>query len=52
MPVELFRAKFSPAAALSLIGDEFAELQVEAAVLKDDTKAGVGVSQYAKFRIV
>lgn len=52
MPVELYRVKFSPAAALSLIGDEFAEMQIEAAVLKDDTKAGVGVSQYAKFRIV
>ena len=52
MPVELYNIRFTPATALALIGDEFAELQLTAAVLRDETRSGTGVSQYAKFRTV
>lgn len=44
--VDVYRAQLSPTKALSLLGDKFADLQIEAEVLKDTTKVGVGVSQY------
>lgn len=50
-PVELYRIKFSPASALALLGDDFAELPLEFTVLMDDTKTGVGISKYGKFAV-
>ncbi len=47
--VDVYRAQLSPTKALSLLGDKFADLQVEAEVLADTSKTGVGVSQY--FRV-
>lgn len=49
--VDVYRVQLSPTKALSLLGDKFADLQIDAEVLKDPTKTGVGVSQYfrAKF---
>lgn len=44
--VDIYRAQLSPTKALSLLGDKFSDLEVEAEVLKDPTKVGVGVSQY------
>ncbi len=49
--VDIWRAQLSPTKALSLLGDSFADLQVEAEVLADTSKTGAGISQYfrAKF---
>lgn len=44
--VEAYKVKFSPTAALDLIGDEFGELVLEGALTKDSSKTGVGISQY------
>lgn len=48
-PVELYRIKFSPASAMALLGDDFAELPLEFTVLMDETKSGTGISKYGKF---
>lgn len=44
--VDVYRAQLSPTKALSLLGDKFADLAVEAEVLADTSKTGVGISQY------
>lgn len=49
--VDVYRAQLSPTKALSLLGDKFADLQVEAEVLKDTSKVGVGISQYFRTRM-
>ncbi|MBK7314926.1 hypothetical protein [Candidatus Aalborgicola defluviihabitans] len=41
---------WSPAKALSLLGDKFADLTVDAEVLIDATKTGVDISKY--FRVM
>lgn len=46
MFVEVYKVKLSPAQVWSLISDDFAELEIEAEVLKDTTKTGAGMSQY------
>jgi hypothetical protein len=49
--VDVWRAQLSPTKALSLLGDKFADLEVEAEVLKDSSKVGVGISQYFRARL-
>jgi hypothetical protein len=49
--VDVWRAQLSPTKALSLLGDKFADLQVEAEVLADTTKTGVGISQYFRAKL-
>lgn len=46
--VRVHRLKFSPAQGLGLIGDEFAELQMSADVLIDNSITGTGISRYFK----
>ncbi len=52
MVVDLFRCKFSPPKDISLIGEDFASLQITAQVLKDDTKTGAGISQFLTIGMV
>jgi hypothetical protein len=47
---DFFKSKFTPS-GFDLIGDDFAGFDLEATVLKDDTKSGAGVSQYFLARI-
>ena len=49
--VDVYRMQLSPTKALALLGDKFSDLQVDAEVLKDPSKTGVGVSQYFKARM-
>jgi hypothetical protein len=49
--VDVYRAQLSPTKALSLLGDKFADLQVEAEVLADTSKTGVGISQYFRAKL-
>lgn len=49
--VHAFKVKFNPAQAVDFIGDEFAELEMTADVVKDTTKTGAGVSQYFTIRM-
>lgn len=49
--VDVYRAQLSPTKALSLLGDSFADLQVEAEVLADTSKTGVGISQYFRVKM-
>lgn len=44
--VDIHRAQMSATKALSLISDKFAELALDAEILKDPTKTGNGISQY------
>ena len=44
--LDVYRAQLSPTKALSLLGDKFSDLDMEAEVLKDSAKVGVGISQY------
>ncbi len=48
--VDVYRAQLSPAKALELLGDNFADIDIEAEVLKDTSKTGAGISQYFKVR--
>jgi hypothetical protein len=48
--VHVFKLKVSPAGEVSLIGDEFAALDMSGKVLKDTTKNGTTVSQYFKIQ--
>lgn len=51
--VEIWRASQGVASAIGLLADKgFASLPVTGAVLKDDTKSGVGVSKYYRVRKV
>lgn len=49
--LDVYRAQLSPTKALSLLGDNFADLELEAEVLKDPTKTGTGISQYFKVKM-
>lgn len=49
--VDIYRAQLSPTKALSLLGDKFADLQIDAEVLKDPTKTGAGVSQFFRAKL-
>jgi hypothetical protein len=51
MLVEAFRVKPGAAKGWSLIGDDFATLEIEADVLKDETITTTGLSQYFKARM-
>lgn len=47
-----YRVKFSPTGGLSLIGDDFGTLDLNAAVLADTTITGAGLSQYMKGHMI
>jgi hypothetical protein len=49
--VDVWRAQLSPTKALALLGEKFADLEVEAEVLKDSSKTGAGISQYFRARL-
>ena len=49
--VDIYRAQLSPTKALSLLGDKFADLTVEAEVLIDTSKVGVGISRYLRVKM-
>lgn len=49
--VDIYRAQLSPTKALSLLGDKFADLEVEAEVLADTSKVGAGISQYFRVQL-
>lgn len=46
--IELHKVKFTPASEMILIGDDYANLSLEADVLADDTITTAGLSQYFK----
>ncbi len=46
--IDAWRVQLSPAKALALLGDDFAELEMEGELLQDPTKTGVGISKYFK----
>ena len=50
--VQGHRVKFGPAAALALLSEDYAELEVKGKLLKDTTKNGTSVSQYFGVQIV
>lgn len=43
---DFFRVKFGPAKSIEWIGDDYATLLLEGTLLKDESKIGVGASQY------
>ncbi|GHU48555.1 hypothetical protein AGMMS50289_25290 [Betaproteobacteria bacterium] len=43
---KLFRVNCAPAESLSLIGDDFATFKITGEALRDETRAGVGESQF------
>lgn len=49
--VDVYRCQLSPTKALSLLGDKFADLSVDAEILADPTKVGVGISQYFRAKL-
>jgi energy-converting hydrogenase Eha subunit B len=49
--VDIYRAQLSPAKALSLLGDKFADLQIDAEALVDNSKTGVGISKYFRVKL-
>lgn len=49
--VDIYRVQLSPAKALSLLGDKFVDLQIDAEVLADKSKTGVGISQYFNVKL-
>lgn len=49
--IDVYRLQLSPAKALALLGDDFAELEMEGEVLKDASKTGAGISQYFRARL-
>lgn len=46
--VDLYRVSLGAAKEISLIGDDFASLQLEGKLLVDTTKTGAGLSRFAK----
>ena len=46
--VDLFRVSLGAAKEVSLIGDDFASLQLEGKLLVDQSKTGAGISRYMK----
>lgn len=49
--VDVWRAQLSPTKALSLLGDKFADLAIDAEVMIDTTKTGTGISQYFRAKL-
>ena len=49
--VDVYRAQLSPAKALSLLGDKFADLTIDAEVLVDNSKTGAGISKYFRVKL-
>lgn len=49
--VDIYRAQLSPSKALSLLGEKFADLELEAEVIKDPSKSGAGISQYFRVQL-
>jgi len=49
--VDIYRAQLSPAKALSLLGDKFVDLQIDAEVLADTSKTGADISQYFRTKL-
>jgi len=49
--VDIYRAQLSPTKALSLLGDKFADLEVEAEILSDTSKTGADISQYFRVKL-
>lgn len=49
--VDVHRVKFSPLKNLDLIGDDYADIQIEGNILKDSDKTGTGISQYFTVRM-
>ena len=49
--VDIYKAQLSPTKALSLLGDKFADLEVEAEILADTSKTGAGISQYFRVKL-
>jgi len=47
-----YRVKFSPTGGLSSIGDDFAKLDMTAAVLADTSITGAGLSKYVKTQMI
>lgn len=47
---DFYKVKFTPS-GFDLIGDDFAGFDLEATVIKDESKSGVGVSQYFAAKI-
>ena len=50
--VHVYRCKLGAAKNISLIGEDYAALEVAGKVLKDVSKTGAGVSQYFKIEVV
>jgi hypothetical protein len=50
--IHAFRVKLGAAKDLALIGEDYAVLELEGAVLKDTSKNGTTISQYFKAQIV
>ena len=46
--IQLYKFKMGPAKNFGIIGDDPAALEITGKLLKDTTKTGVGISQYAK----
>ena len=49
--VDIYKAQLSPTKVLSLLGDKFADLEVEAEILADTSKTGAGISQYFRVKL-
>ena len=49
--IDVHRLQLSPAKALAMLGDDFAELEMEGEVLKDTSKTGEAISQYFRVRM-
>lgn len=48
---DFYRVQLSPTKVLALLGDKFAELDMEGEVLKDQSKTGAGISQYFRIKM-
>ncbi|MTI11660.1 phage tail tube protein [Sansalvadorimonas verongulae] len=46
--IRIHRLKFSPVTGLALIGDEFAEMEMEFEILSDGAISGAGISKFMK----
>lgn len=46
--LDVHRVKFTPAATLSFLGDEFGSIEMTGTALSDNTKTGAGISRFFK----
>ncbi len=46
--LEIHRVKFTPAASLAFIGDDFGSIEITGTALSDNSKTGLGISRYFK----